>query len=626
MAYHFDLISGGYLGVDFFFLISGYLIAHSLLTRREGRPVTFWVRRARRLLPALFILLAVATVYAKFFASVGELSSIRRDGISSLFFVSNWAQIEANADYWVSAPSPLRHLWSLGVEEQFYVVWPVLLPLLVRLGSAMARRVLWVRPWVLPAAGAGAVSVWAMVVGGGFGSVTTESMTRAYFGTDTRAAPLLIGSTLALGLTRTKRSVKASAGSEALAVMALGLLVVMWSQTRSADPHLWRGWLLVAEFLGAVVLGLVLVGAAPRLSTLLGFAPLAWLGELSYGLYLWHWPVAVVTRRIDGISGPALLLIRLVSTLALGAISWYAVERRALRVPVSALLGQAPRRRMLVAGGATLAIIGGLWAGTQAPQLEAPDVVAASLPGGGGGSAGVSGPLLPAGTTPRVLVIGDSLALDIGEGMERLAGDHQFEVLNLGVAACTLSLDPGKSQAVTDALVPIPNKCLQVLDRFDDAVAEFEPNLVLVIFGRTRDTVRELADGTRTAPCEPAYDEARLDTWNRLLDHVLSRVSAVGVTTAAYGRGIYMVEESTGPGDRQTDCMNEMTRKSVLAHPQARLIPLDEWVCPDGQCIEMLGSERLRWDGLHFGATTSPVAASWVLDQALRDWRLVDRG
>jgi peptidoglycan/LPS O-acetylase OafA/YrhL len=326
LLYHAGLswIPGGFLGVEVFFVISGYLITSLLLAehRRDGtvRLTAFWLRRARRLLPALFALLAVVTLCSLLFLPT-EVARLRGDVIGALTYTANWHLVLSDQSYFetVGRPSPLQHLWSLAVEEQFYVVWPVLFSL----GIAY-----WGRARLLRAVAVGAVAssavMWLLFSPG-------SDPSRAYYGSDTRASGLLVGAVLAFLWTpwrlRDRAGRFAPLVIDVVGIAALALVVRAFLRTGEFDTGLYRG-----GFLGLGVLTAVLIGAtvhpAGHVGRLLGVRPLRWVGLRSYSIYLWHWPVYVVTRPdVDvPLRGVPLLALRLALTAVLASVSYRWVE------------------------------------------------------------------------------------------------------------------------------------------------------------------------------------------------------------------------------------------------------------------------------------------------------------
>jgi peptidoglycan/LPS O-acetylase OafA/YrhL len=201
MLYHGGSLTGGFLTIDVFFVLSGFLIT-SLLLGEWVKRVTirlgqFWARRARRLLPALLVMLVGVALYAKLFATPGEFANLRLDSLSTLFYVANWHFIIGNSNYFVQTAqtSPLAHMWSLSIEEQFYIVWPPVVLVMLHLGRRLRpSRRLWP---VMATAVAGAV---ASAVEMRLLFLHHAPIMRIYEGTDTRSQDILVGSALAIGM------------------------------------------------------------------------------------------------------------------------------------------------------------------------------------------------------------------------------------------------------------------------------------------------------------------------------------------------------------------------------------------------------------------------------------------
>jgi peptidoglycan/LPS O-acetylase OafA/YrhL len=315
---------GGFLGVDVFFVISGYLITSLLLAeyRRGGhiRLGRFWARRARRLLPAVGVLIAVTMVVAAI-VEPDRLTELRGDAISSLAYVANWHFVFAHQSYFdqFQRPSLFRHLWSLSVEEQFYLFWPLIFAGGMTL---FGRRRLIVG--VLAGALGSVALAWALF--------DPHDASRAYYGTDTHAVGLLVGVALALvwsprDLRRDKPTRWFGPLLDAAGVLALGYLVLSFVQVHDYDLALFHGGYLWLALFTAVLVA-ALAHPAARLGGLLGQRPVVWLGLRSYSFYLWHWPVLALTRPGIDVSMPRGILIplQLVAVLALSELSYRFVE------------------------------------------------------------------------------------------------------------------------------------------------------------------------------------------------------------------------------------------------------------------------------------------------------------
>jgi peptidoglycan/LPS O-acetylase OafA/YrhL len=325
IAFHlgFSWAKGGLLGVGVFFVLSGYLITDLLVAefRRRQRIALpqFWLRRARRLLPALFVMLFVVTGWVTLFDRA-QLSAVRSDLVPGVFYYSNWWFIFQHVSYFAAfgPPSPLGHLWSLAIEEQFYLVWPFLV--LAGLKWIRNRRVLIGVALVAAAASAAAMSLLY---------TPGTDPTRIYDGTDTRAFALLIGAALAFALPRDHTFAPISVGARRLldvvGIVALAGIFVMFWQTSEYDPFLYQGGLVILSVLTALVTAVV-VHPGARLGSWLGREPLRWIGERSYGIYLWHYPVIVLTTPLGAAPDLLRATLQVAASIGLAALSWRYVE------------------------------------------------------------------------------------------------------------------------------------------------------------------------------------------------------------------------------------------------------------------------------------------------------------
>jgi len=327
----FNWAPGGLLGVGIFFTLSGYLITDILLSQISSRGrielVQFWLARARRLLPALFVMLAIVTAWVTIFGPA-QPDQFRKAVVSSAFYINNWEQIFANVSYFARfAPEgPLNHLWSLSVEEQFYIFWPFLLSLGIKLVHE--------RP--LPSGLRPRLAVMAIVLA----VVASIEMailyhpsldpSRIYYGTDTRAGGLLFGAALAMvwPSRRLSRRITPQARSmlDGLGILGLAIVALMIWQVGEFSRFLYQGGFVVLSLATVMVL-MPLAHPACRLGTWLGVRPLRWVGVRSYGIYLWQTPIIVLTgpgsRPPESLLGKAL---QVVAIFAVAGLSWRFVE------------------------------------------------------------------------------------------------------------------------------------------------------------------------------------------------------------------------------------------------------------------------------------------------------------
>lgn len=421
LLYHADLeaVRGGFLGVEVFFVLSGFLITSLLLLefqRTGGIDLKrFWLRRARRLLPALYLFLIGAFAFAWTLAP-DALPRLRSELWAALLYVTNWQLALQQLSYFESLqrPSLLIHLWSLAVEEQFYVLWPLLLlGGLRRLGPGPTFR--------LMVAGI-VVTTLAMALQYDAGRDADNSA--IYMRTDTRAAGLLVGAALAWlwrpWLPGVDPSARLRRTLDVAGVFALGGLLLLFSRIDGQGPLLYRGGFLLTSTCTAVVLA-ALVTPGSRLAAPLEAPVLRWIGLRSYALYLWHWPVFQVTRpRLDVLLDPLpLFALRLFVSLVLADLSYRWVENPIRQRRFVAALKALPSRlrapRELAGVLATSAGLGVALLLLAAPQLSL-------HPRGVSADAGWIGfsEARPA-RYERVAVVGDSIVVNSREALASLA-------------------------------------------------------------------------------------------------------------------------------------------------------------------------------------------------------------
>jgi peptidoglycan/LPS O-acetylase OafA/YrhL/lysophospholipase L1-like esterase len=383
VAYHLGLnwAPGGLLGVGIFFTLSGYLITDLLLGQQEEtgtlRLLDFWLRRGRRLLPALFVMLIVVVGWVALLDQA-QLPALRGAVAAAVGYVSNWWLIAQNVSYFArfGPVSPLSHLWSLAVEEQFYLIWPWLVYLGLR--CTRARRASGQYFGLAAAAltlAAGSALAMAMLYQPGV------DPTRVYDGTDTRAFALLIGAALAFIWPSRKLRADLDAVSrwclDAVGVVGLLVIGVLLWRTTEYSAFLYHGGLVVLSLATVLVVAPV-ASPACRIGALLGVAPLRWTGVRSYGIYLWHFPIIALTTPADGRETVSRATLQVAATIAMAALSWRYIEEPVRRGAVDrwwAQLRAAGRRHSarhqgwaaLAAGAGVLSLAGACLAGVIPP-------------------------------------------------------------------------------------------------------------------------------------------------------------------------------------------------------------------------------------------------------------------
>ena len=614
LLFHANLLVGGYLGVDLFFGLSGFLITSLLLAeRRETGRIDlrrFWARRARRLLPALAGLMVGVAVFAAVFADTNQLAQIRSDGLATLGYVANWHAIVARTGYWQQfvAPSPLEHMWSLAMEEQFYVIWPFVAFAVLRRRAGEDGRVprnardLFVVSVVLALA--------SLVVMRHLASPST--IERVYLGTDTRAASMLIGAALACWLAwrGPVRSTAARVAVEVVGWLGAAVLVVAWTSVTGTTMGLYRGGLFVC---GLAVAAVILAVAHPRggpLAAVLAWSPLRALGTISYGLYLWHWPIFLVLddQRV-GLSGWPLFAVQVSVSLVFAIASYRLLElpirQGRLPGPRTSRVQRWPMRAVVPATAALLvvALLASTSGATSPPQLaDTVSAVRAALD---------QVPPPPAtrepGAPPRIMFAGDSVAYFLAQ--EFVARQDTYGVVAASAAIPGCRFTPGRvrlpgGKIVEDGQWPMCDAL------WAEAVDRVRPDEVFLTVADPGAVDREV-DRRWTNPCDPAFD-AYLQ--GKLRDAVAT-LSATGARVVIGTSVRALPSYANGVIPAHLDCFNRSIRAVADADPRVRVVDVDGFVCPDGTCTESADGHTLRLDGLHFVGPAADYVDDWLVPQ-----------
>ncbi|MGA2473263.1 MAG: acyltransferase, partial [Acidimicrobiales bacterium] len=500
-------MDGGFMGVDAFFVLSGFLIT-SLLIGEWRQSLTiklgaFWARRARRLLPALLLMLLFVAFFASVIVPKGTYGALRLDALSTLLYVSNWHFILVNSNYFneTAASSPLLHTWSLAVEEQFYVIWP-----LVVLGVMHFTRSLRAL-FALCCAAAIASATWMYVLYDG--GLNTN---RVYLGTDTRSQCLFIGCALAVGLVLvTRRSHEegrlakgelwrpaGSVGTMLCGVVGIvGALaaVALWVLTTSTSSFPYSGgFFLIGLAVAAVILSAV---AAPRsiVPRVLSLAPVRYVGRISYGLYIWHWPIFIwLDHARTGLYGYELFVVRVIVTFAVSVVSFHLIERP---IRMGTFVSQWRAWLVVPAGvGAVLVAVVAATTGTTAVASTAfPSAIHADT--GTSTTASTVPGAAPTAAPVRVLLFGDSVALTLGIGLSYPPDQAKYGYVlsDKGILGCGVVDGPvvelmGARDETPPACDGSPLVSGEPLNQqpwpyqWLNAMNEVKPNVVVLLAGR----------------------------------------------------------------------------------------------------------------------------------------------
>ncbi len=628
VAFHAHWLIGGYLGVDLFFVLSGFLITRLLLNEYGNSSridlVEFWKRRARRLLPALLVVVAFAAIAERYRGSLDGPAGGRRDVVGALTYSTNWLRLSSGAGYWrqFGDPAVLDHTWSLAIEEQFYVVWPLLVFALLRLVRSNVGRI-------------GALAVAS--VGLGFWSLrlfsTTSDASRVYMGTDTRAVALLLGATVAaIAHWRPRQSNGATLQFVGLASFAV--LAIMMARMRGDALITYEGGLVACSLAGALVVAVAAVERPAHVFRVFTTLPLRWLGQRSYGIYLWHWPIMV---GLDVAGAPNSATWRRVAAIAATLIV-SEVSYRFIEQPIRKDGLRAFHRPLRTAGvGFAMAAIAMLVVfvpplhTTTAAQVPLPTAAlptATTAPTGPTASTAPTGststlpvslsfPMqaLPDGRAPRVMFVGDSvgwyLAIQAGNESDRLG----IDVSNEAHPECPLT-DAPLSRRAKEGAVPLVfgADCYEAVRNYRDTVAREQPDVVIMVFGASFLSENEIAPGEWRAPCTVPFDNWLKDQIRKSADALSSSGATVYWATQAYYRA--EVDGRTPTWDDQIDCENAAAREVVAQSDGTMgILEVGEWACPTRDCLAERDGYVLRSDGTHFREEGGSLANIWMLGQ-----------
>jgi peptidoglycan/LPS O-acetylase OafA/YrhL len=610
---------GGFLGVDAFFVLSGYLITTLLLAewRQTGgiSLAEFWGRRARRLLPALLLMIIVVAICATSFLPPDEVRILRGDGLAALFYVANWRMIFNGGDYFAetAAPSPLQHTWSLGIEEQFYLLWPLLL--LAVIATREPRR----RLLVVCVVGAVVSAVALALVYEAFGPV------RAYYGSDTRAASLLIGAGLAAMLaTRGRHAGSIEPGGRrsvvaGVAVVSAAATAWAWTHSSGEASLLYHGGMAAAAVAVAAVIAHIALVPDGLSARTLSLPPLPGLGRISYGVYLWHWPVFIaIDAQRTGQHGAPLFTLRCLVTFAIASLSYVFIERP---IRSRALLR---RRSVLVVGAVAtvMAVIAIVFAATRvpsAPQRDAADPTTDGIdrvdpkPATSGDvvNPSASSEPLPTrhwnGQEPAIVdVFGDSIAWSLVAYLPRYKGLEVRDRTSLGcgVAANAPYRYFGRTYPT------VKSKCQHWQELWQRAVQRDNPHVAFILVGRWETMDRQF-QGRWTHVGDPQFDTYLRAQLNTAILVAGARGAQVVLATEPYNRRGEQLDGSLFPEDqpqRVTD-WNRLLRGVAAAHPGTRVIDFGSRVSPLGRFTSTAGGIRVRTDGVHL---TPSGVRSWI--------------
>jgi peptidoglycan/LPS O-acetylase OafA/YrhL len=608
IVYHFSpaVLPAGFLGVDVFFVVSGFLISR-LVTREIARTGTvgltdFWKRRARRLLPALATVTVVVLVAAAIELSNAEIHDLRAQALGTLFYCANWVIIFAKGSYFTSTgrPSPFLHMWTLAVEEQFYVVLPLVL--------FAARRIVLRRP--VRAAGVAMLGAVASTVWMGVLFSPSSDPSRAYLGSDSHAMGLLVG--VALGVLAAAGApwdlvverLRAGAGpwrfAPALGGAALVALLAIMRVAHADTRLLYRGGFLVFAVLCAIVLVVVVTLPDTALTRLLRTPALVAIGLRSYSLYLWHWPVRVFVTTSSGLDGFALFAVRLLVSVVLAELSFRCVEQPFRRGRFALTFGS----RAAVAYFAVLTVVAGLLVVSVAAPKPLPPSDLAHL-------GAINGNTDP--NALRVDTFGDSTALVFG-----ISGAQHAQELDITVGGdAQLGCGVVHADHVTGSrVVDSPPICAAWRARWQKVLHD-DPHARLALMTGAW----EILDQRTSAGLVRFGTTAWTDLVTTSLRAALSVLTSDGRTVYVFEVPCYGDGDVSAPFPERSDpkriaALNTIYENVAHSMDHVAIVHWRTLVCPDGHRAETVdGVHMWQADDQHLTDAGGVVVWKWWLPQ-----------
>jgi peptidoglycan/LPS O-acetylase OafA/YrhL len=598
----FPGFASGFLGVDIFFVLSGFLITTLLLSEHEktGRISLpeFWARRARRLLPALILLLLVVAAVAWLTGTYTERESVRGDLLATTGYVANWHFIDTSSYFAdIGVDSPLEHTWSLAIEEQFYLLWPLLV-----FGVAS----LWKRTRV--AVGTIAVVGCAISIGLLWVLWAPGSVERAYMGTDSRIFEPLIGAAgAALVATGTVRIWLERRGGTVLGLGFVGLVGAIFLIDASPSSY-YLGGSIVLALATLMIVAPLWVGRGGPVGRALAWGPVAWIGAISYGAYLWHWPLTVWLGAHQADSSNVLVrrLGVIGLTFAIAGISYYAVEQPIRRGRIARTTTARPRRLSqrrvtLVAIPVSLFTVACISvSATQVPEIP-PSV-------------------------PSLMLVGDSVPRHLTVAMERAMSDRGWRLVSVTAGACSVT---GETMARPDGepidkAEPCSTKIVQDQDR---AVHESDPDLV-IWWDRWSVSHFITSSGEFVRSGSARFWELRRRSLRRAVNRLTSGgAKLVFVGTEPPGVAIERVRcteahcsswvrSQLDHYEDVTSRWNSIMRDFAERHPnQTRFVSVTEDICAAdvAPCDDRIDGVPARPDGTHYGGIGEDLVIATLL-------------
>jgi peptidoglycan/LPS O-acetylase OafA/YrhL len=618
VLYHLDasLFPGGFIGVDIFFVLSGFLITgilvRDLTDYGRVRLGEFWGRRARRILPAGALVLLVTAIASLFIASPIELAGIGRDISAAGYYGFNWRAAARSIDYLALGEdrTPVLHYWSLAVEEQFYLLWPLLILALFFLSARINRNPL---PILLAASGTIWIASLILCV-----VITSHNQPFAFFGTLTRAWQLLTGGTIAIYL-----ALNVSEPREWLkhfGIIGLVLLIAGFALTTPDTAYPGYTSLLPAIGAGALILA-GSAGAQPWMSRIVGIAPLTFIGRISYAWYLWHWPILLLGREAWPSAPPAWSIFLVALSFAAAVLTYYIIEN-----PIRYHRGlvQSPMRSLVLGAGLTVVtIVAGFGVLDHAHALRVylgdkssllvdsivrdrspvyqSDCHLSQLE-----TQSAECTFGAKGVKPTAVLFGDSHAAHLFDAMEKASLSTGASFLMRSKSAC-----PALDGRVWN--IKFHREYFECQTWRESVVAEIErlrPKLVILSSASIH---RLIETGDRPAP-QDAQERLRLAAERKMVLRLMNyaeQIAVVDDTPRLPENPIVCLyqhpEHETACAWKLADLVAETANNGALAdlYPRVLRVDLNPLICPDGLCSVVRNGKVVMYDESHMTASFS---------------------
>lgn len=620
----FSWAVGGYLGVSTFFTLSGFLITSLLLAESSAtgriRLGAFWIRRFRRLMPAAIAAMALAVVVAIFIDPVAR-ANIGGDIGAAVGYVANWRFVLAGKSYaeLFSSPSVVQHFWSLAIEEQFYLLYPLLAFAVLK----VARGSRLVFGWIL--GGLTALSVVVPLVLG-------YSKDRIYYGTDARAAEMLMGAMLAVVLyyrpitnalasSRRLQWIMALLGAGALAAC-----VVMWATIDQQSDPLYLGGFFAYSILTVIVIVSTLLPVGP-VASVLSTTPMVWMGKISYGVYLYHWPIFLfLSEERVPLSGLGLFAARVALTLLIAVVSYQYLETPIRRGEPLFPHGLRIRPVRIAPVALTALVVAAVIVGLTAPppvidfKTAQHDLEFSDVP------PPVFDPNASTPPRPRVAMFGDSTALETAYGMQEYLQTSGRGDLVGGVTELGCSFIRGGWQMDLHGLGKNHQRCNEWDRTFKAEMDRAKPNIAIVQHGPWEVISHQFAEEPNKwyDIGDPTFD-----------DRLTKEMLGVADLLSAGGADVFWLTlprmgapkgkdprrfRGDGADPVRAERFNEIVNSLPALRPgKIHVIDLATWLAQTGE------DERLRPDGVHFSPQTAREVSErflvgTIVDQFEKDW------